>query len=53
MLKRVERKTRGEVKKIKLVGNSLSVTLSYIILIIVGIKGVIFMCIQDIIAAPL
>ena len=53
MLKRVERKTRGEVKKIKLVGHSLSVTLSYIILIIVGIKGVIFMCIQDIIAAPL
>ena len=53
MLKRVERKTRGEVKKIKLVGHSLSVTLSYIILIILGIKGVIFMCIQDITAAPL
>ena len=53
MLKRVERKSKGEVKKIKWVGHSLSVTLSYIILIIVGIKGVIFMCVQDIIAALL
>lgn len=50
---RVQRKSRGEVKKIKLVGHSLSVTLSYIILIIIGIKGVIFLCIQYIIAAPL
>ena len=50
---RVQRKSRGEVKKIKLVGHSLSVTLSYIILIIIGIKGVVFLCIQYIIAAPL